>query len=166
MPLTRAPRQILTSWVDNPRPSCPHKKNGAELWKRPFREMTFQPSLSNGARLRLIEINGVLFSVLKCRMRKKETSTSSQQDSWADLRYGNVLSWVQTFYTEISDERTNEQKERIEKLLTVRPAGLKTWRSFSYTITTKISCFLTVLFLIAQCKMHYWRSVTWLGYEL
>jgi hypothetical protein len=33
--------------------------------------MTFQPSLSNGARLRLIEINGVLFAVIECRMKKK-----------------------------------------------------------------------------------------------
>jgi hypothetical protein len=33
--------------------------------------MTFQPSSSNGARLRLIEINGVLFAVLKRRAQQK-----------------------------------------------------------------------------------------------
>jgi hypothetical protein len=33
--------------------------------------MTFQLSLSNGARWRLIEINGVLFAVLKCRVLQK-----------------------------------------------------------------------------------------------
>jgi hypothetical protein len=38
---------------------------------------------------------------------------------------------------------------------------LKTRRSFSYTIITKI-LFLTVLLLFAKCKMHYWWLVTWL----
>jgi hypothetical protein len=36
--------------------------------------------------------------------------------------------------------KQNEQKER-EKIQTVRPAGLKTRRSFSYTIITKIPVF-------------------------
>jgi hypothetical protein len=33
--------------------------------------MTLQPSLLNGARWRLIEINGVLFVVLICRVQQK-----------------------------------------------------------------------------------------------
>jgi hypothetical protein len=53
-----------------------------------------------------------------------------------------------------------------EKVHTVRPAGLKTRRSFSYTIITKNSFFLTVLLLFAQCKMHYWWLVTWLDFCL
>jgi hypothetical protein len=43
----------------------------------------------------------------------------------------------------------NEQKERKQKLHTVRPAGLKTRRSFSYTMITKKILFLTVLLLFA-----------------
>jgi hypothetical protein len=71
MPLTRASIKILTSWVDNPRPlGCP-QMNWGRLWKRPFRIITFQPTSSNGARWRLIEINGVLFAVLKCRVQQK-----------------------------------------------------------------------------------------------
>jgi hypothetical protein len=35
--------------------------------------MTFQPALSNFARWRLIEISGVLFTVLKCRVQLKDT---------------------------------------------------------------------------------------------
>jgi hypothetical protein len=50
--------------------------------------------------------------------------------------------------------KQNEQKER-EKINTVRPAGLKTRRSFSYTTITKKILFLTVLLLFAQCKMSY-----------
>jgi hypothetical protein len=51
--------------------------------------MTFQPSFSNGARWRLIEVNGVLFAVQKCR-EQKETLISSRQGIWAELRYGTV----------------------------------------------------------------------------
>jgi hypothetical protein len=56
--------------------------------------------------------------------------------------------------------KQNEQKER-EKKYTVRPAGSKIRRSFSYTIITKSSCFDWLL-LFAQFKMHYWWLVTWL----
>jgi hypothetical protein len=48
-----------------------HKWTGAELWKRPFRVMTFQPSSSNGARCLPIETNGVLFAVLKRQVLQK-----------------------------------------------------------------------------------------------
>jgi hypothetical protein len=71
MPLTRAPRKILTSWVDNPRPlGCPQMNWGRTL-KRPFWVMTFQLSSSNGARWQLIETNGLLFAVLKHRVLQK-----------------------------------------------------------------------------------------------
>jgi hypothetical protein len=45
--------------------------NWGRTLKKNFRAMTFQPRLSNGAGLRLIEINGVLFAVLKCRVQQK-----------------------------------------------------------------------------------------------
>jgi hypothetical protein len=45
-------------------------------------------------------------------------------------------------YDKIPDEQTKRTKRgRGEKIHSVRPAGLKTWRSFSYTTTTKKSCF-------------------------
>jgi hypothetical protein len=43
-------------------------------------------------------------------------------------------------YTTTPDERT-KRTERERKIHTVRPAGLKTWRGFSYTIITKNACF-------------------------
>jgi hypothetical protein len=46
--------------------------------------------------------------------------------------------------------KQNEQKER-EKMLTVRPAGLKSRRSFSSTTITK-NPVLTVLSLFANAK--------------
>jgi hypothetical protein len=51
------------------------------------------------------------------------------------------------------DEQRESEREKIH---TVRPAGLKPRRSFSYTKITKKILFLTVLLLFAQCKMHYW----------
>jgi hypothetical protein len=43
--------------------------------------MTFQLSLSNGARLRLIAINGVLFAVLKCRERQTRHRPPAEKTS-------------------------------------------------------------------------------------
>jgi hypothetical protein len=53
--------------------------------------MTFQLALSNGARLRLIEINGVLFAVSKMPSATKVTPTS-RQNIWAEIRFGTVTS--------------------------------------------------------------------------
>jgi hypothetical protein len=71
----------------------------------------------------------------------KETPTSSRQDIWAALQNGNVPSSEQKLPRKTQISKKNEQNE-IEKIPTVRPAGLKTRRSFSYTIVTKNSCFL------------------------
>jgi hypothetical protein len=70
------------------------------------------------------------------KLRKAHVNSNSQTASWFDrLRETNV-------WAELSpDEQTkNEQKER-EKMHTVRPAGLKPRRSFSYTTIKKNSCF-------------------------
>jgi hypothetical protein len=69
----------------------------------------------------------------------KWTSTS-RKEILAELRNGTVPSRVQKNYTEIPDEQT-KRTEREKNIHTVRPAGLKTRRSFSYTIITKNSCF-------------------------
>jgi hypothetical protein len=44
--------------------------------------MTFQLSLSNGAGLQLIEINGVLFDVLKCQAQQKIYQSPPDKASW------------------------------------------------------------------------------------
>jgi hypothetical protein len=55
-----------------------------------------------------------------------------------------------------SSRSANEtNKEKTEKTNTARPAGLKTRKSFSYTIITD-NPVLTLLLLFAQCKMNYW----------
>jgi hypothetical protein len=50
---------------------------GPNSEKRSFRVMTFQLSFSDGARWQLIEINGVLFAVLKCRVLRKMVLVTS-----------------------------------------------------------------------------------------
>jgi hypothetical protein len=57
----------------------------------PINDLTWL-RLLNGAKLRLIYINGVLFAVLECRVQQKETPASSRQDIWAELRCGVVPS--------------------------------------------------------------------------
>jgi hypothetical protein len=47
--------------------------------------------------------------------------------------------------------KQKEQKEKIKLIHTVRPAGLKTRRSFSYTIITKNSWFYCA---VALCTMQ------------
>jgi hypothetical protein len=71
MPLIRAPRKswLVGSTILDLLVS--HKWTWAELWNRPFRVMTLQPSSSNGARWKLFETNGVLFAVLKLRVLQK-----------------------------------------------------------------------------------------------
>jgi hypothetical protein len=92
----------------------------------------------------------------------KDTPTSFRQDIWAKLRYGDVPLWVQKLTRKFKKSKQNEQKER-EKIHTVRPAGLKTRRSFSYTIITKIPVFDCA---VALCTMQNWllviSNLTWL----
>jgi hypothetical protein len=114
MPLTRATKNILTSWVDNPQTlSDADKWTGAELWKRHFRVMTFQLRSSNGARLRLIKINGVLFAVLKCRVQQKRPRPRRDKKSVrAEGWYGTVSLWVQKLTQKFQMNKQKEQKER------------------------------------------------------
>jgi hypothetical protein len=49
-----------------------HEWSGAALWKRHFWMMALQLNFWNGARLRLIAVNGVLFVVRKGRARQKK----------------------------------------------------------------------------------------------
>jgi hypothetical protein len=71
---------------------------------------TLQVSLPNGERLRLIAIDGVLLEVLKGPSAIKETTTSSRQDIWAELRYVN-----EPLSTQIYSEIPVEQMKRTKK---------------------------------------------------
>jgi hypothetical protein len=68
MPLTRAPRKILTSWVDNSRPlGCPQMK-----WGRTLKKALLSNDLQTEfIKWWLIETSGVLFAVLKRRVLQK-----------------------------------------------------------------------------------------------
>jgi hypothetical protein len=81
-----------------------HKWTGAELWKRPFRVMTFKVSSSNGARWRLIEINGVLFAVPNCRVQQKRNHLTTRHLGWASILH-RILMSTKT-HTETLDEQT------------------------------------------------------------
>jgi hypothetical protein len=71
--------------------------------------MTFQPSSSAGATLRLIEINGVLFAVLTCRVQQKKHRPP--HDKTSGLSFDKALYLMSTkTYTEIPDEQTNRTK--------------------------------------------------------
>ena len=64
MPMSRAPRKLLTSWVANSRPiGCPQMTWGRTL-KRHFSVTAFHLSSRNGATLPQIEMNDVLFAGL------------------------------------------------------------------------------------------------------
>jgi hypothetical protein len=69
------------------------------------------------------------------KLRKIYVSIISQTVSWFD-RLRETNAWAAL----TPDEQKKEQKER-EKIHAIRPAGLKPRRSFSYTKTTKSSCF-------------------------
>jgi hypothetical protein len=65
----------------------------------------------------------------------------------------------------INSRRANKMNRKREKkyIQSDQPAS-KPRRSFSYTIITKNSLFLTVLLLFAQFNMRYWLLVTWLDW--
>jgi hypothetical protein len=70
--------------------------------------------LSNGARLRPIEINGVLFAVLKCQVQQKRHR--SHHDKTSGLSSDTALyRYEYKTYTEIPDEQTNRTKRERKK---------------------------------------------------
>jgi hypothetical protein len=78
--------------------------------------MTFKPSSSNGARWLLIEINGVLFAVLKCRVQHKRHRPP--HDKTSGLSFDAALPPITKTYTEIPDEQTKRIfPARVNKLL-------------------------------------------------
>jgi hypothetical protein len=81
----------------------------------------------------------VLFAVLKCLvLQKRHGLLPTRHPGYASIRQYTLMS-TKT-YTEIPDEQKKRTKKE-RKIQTVRLAGLKTRRSFSYTIITNNSCF-------------------------
>jgi hypothetical protein len=90
MPLIRAPRKILTSWVDNPRPfGCPQMNWGRTLRKvlqsydLPIEFVKWREMAADRNQWRAICSS-------KMPSATKETPTSSRQDIRAELRYGTI----------------------------------------------------------------------------
>jgi hypothetical protein len=90
MPLIRAPRKILASWVDNPRPlGCLQMNWGRTLKKalqsydlpREFVKLSEMAADRN-------QLRAICGS--KMSSATKETPTSPRHDIWAKLRYGTV----------------------------------------------------------------------------
>jgi hypothetical protein len=78
--------------------------------------MTFQLSLSNGARWRLIEINGVLFAVLKCREQQKRHRPPHDKTSGLSFDTAMYPQEYET-YTEIPDEQTKGTRIGFKKYI-------------------------------------------------
>jgi hypothetical protein len=96
MPLTRAPRKILTSRVDNPRSlGCPQVN-----WGRTMKKALQKALLSNDLPTEFVKWREMAadrnqwraICGSKAPSTTKETPTSSRQDIWAALRCGNVPS--------------------------------------------------------------------------
>jgi hypothetical protein len=66
-------KKLLTCWVDNPQPRGFPQMNWGRTLKVALLKNDLPAEFSNGTRLRLIEIDGVLFVVLKCRAQQRDT---------------------------------------------------------------------------------------------
>jgi hypothetical protein len=150
MPLTRAPRKIWTSWIDDPRPlGCPQMKWGRTL-KKALQSFDLPTEFVKWRKMAADRNQWRAICGSKMPSATKETPTSSRQDIRVVLRYGTILSWVQKLTRKLQMSKQNELKEReYKRIHTVGPAGLKTRRSFSYTIITKNSCFW-----LCCCSLH------------
>jgi hypothetical protein len=72
---------------------------------------------------------------MKPKLRKTYVNLISQTVSWF-YRLRETIVWAA-----LSPDEQTKRTERERKMHTVRPAGLKTLRSFSYTTIAKKSCF-------------------------
>jgi hypothetical protein len=110
MPLIRAPRKILTCLVDNPRPLGWQQMNRGRTLKK---ELPSNDLSTEFFKRREIAADRNLWCAVcgsKMPSASKETPTSSRQDIWAELPYGNVPSWVQKFTRKLHMSKQNEQK--------------------------------------------------------
>jgi hypothetical protein len=144
------------------------KGTWAELWKRNFWVMTFQVSLSNGARLRLIEINGALvisiltglvwvFREWQKRHRPPSDKASGLSSDTALYHYKyKKLTWKCLM------SKWNEHRKR--KNTYSQTSQLEISKELQLLHKHEKFLYLTVLLLFAQHKMHFWWLVTWLDW--
>jgi hypothetical protein len=104
--------------------------------------MKFQARLPNCARLRQIEINGMLLAVLKCRAQQKRHRPPHDKTSGL------------SFDTALSDEQANEQKERKKSFS--ETSQLENPEELQLHHNHEKFLFSTVLLLFAQYKMYNW----------
>jgi hypothetical protein len=121
----------------------------AHSWERPFLT-AFSPGTPPFSRA-CYPVN----LVRSCGSRKKCVYILSASEwslgRWAISQNYGVMACVVIVgtQTENPDERARWAEREREKIHTVRPAGLKSRRSFSYTTITKISCFW-----LCCCSLH------------
>jgi hypothetical protein len=82
----------------------------------------------------------VLFAVLERRVLQKRHRPPPDKTSGLSFDAAIYPQEYKNFHAKLQMSKQNEEKVG-EKIYTVRPAGLKTRRSFSNTIITKNSCF-------------------------
>jgi hypothetical protein len=86
--LTRAPRKILTSWVDNPRPlGCPQINSGRTL-KKALQSYDLPTDFVKWREMAADRNQRRAICGSKMPSTTKETPT--RQDIWAELRYKNL----------------------------------------------------------------------------
>jgi hypothetical protein len=81
----------------------------------------------------------------------KETPTSSSQDIWASLRYGDVPSGVQKLTRKLQMSKKNEQKERNKNTYS-QTSRLENPEDLQLHQNHKKILFLTVLFSLHNAK--------------
>jgi hypothetical protein len=92
MPLTRAPRKILTSRVENLRPlGCPRMNWGRTL-KKALLSYDLPTEFVKWRMMAAQRNQWLAVCGSKMPNATKETPTFSRQDIWAELRYGTVPS--------------------------------------------------------------------------
>jgi hypothetical protein len=90
MPLTRAPRKMLTCWVDNPRPlGCPQMNWGRALVKA-LQSYDLPTEFVKWREIAADRNQWHAICGSKMPSATKETLISSRQDILAKLRYGTV----------------------------------------------------------------------------
>jgi hypothetical protein len=119
--------------------------------------MTFHVSFSNGVRLRLIAISGMLFSVLNYRARHKINKIIPTSDNTFGLRHGSLIR-TKT-YLEIPDEQlTRTENKTHTHTHIVRTAGLKTGVASANNFTWQALKILHMLSLNMTSALSFLRT--------
>jgi hypothetical protein len=120
--------------------------------------MTFQLRLPNGAKLRLIKINGVPFAVLKCRVHQKRHQ--NPHDKTSGLSVDTALYPHEYKNLHESSRWANKKNKKREKNAYSQTSRVENQEKLQLNHNRVL--FFTVLMLFAQRKVHYWWLVAWL----